>query len=137
MLARLATSTGKKAEDSEAALEKYLHTVLAVENTLTLDRLRQVWRYSHIRTLALIRLDVSRQVMHCVQTGEVSGLIGISVGNYFLCCSIKRKKTHFVSFHCARAARSQMACCYSHCSRNDFHSSSLLQIINTSIVSLS
>ncbi|XP_017311279.2 kinesin-like protein KIF13B [Ictalurus punctatus] len=41
MLARLATSTGKKAEDSEAALEKYLHTVLAVENTLTLDRLRQ------------------------------------------------------------------------------------------------
>lgn len=41
MLARLATSAGKKAEDSEAAIEKYLHTVLAVENTLTLDRLRQ------------------------------------------------------------------------------------------------
>ncbi|XP_060773908.1 kinesin-like protein KIF13B isoform X2 [Neoarius graeffei] len=41
MLARLATSTGKKAEDSEAAIEKYLHAVLAVENTLTLDRLRQ------------------------------------------------------------------------------------------------
>lgn len=92
MLARLATSTGKKAEDSEAALEKYLHTVLAVENTLTLDRLRQVWRYSHIRTLALIRLDVSRQVMHCVQTGEVSGLIGISVGNYFCVAPVKGKK---------------------------------------------
>ncbi|KAF7690436.1 kinesin-like protein KIF13B [Silurus meridionalis] len=41
MLARLATTAGKKAEDSEAAIEKYLHTVLAVENTLTLDRLRQ------------------------------------------------------------------------------------------------
>ncbi|KAM9435213.1 kinesin-like protein KIF13B isoform 2-T3 [Clarias gariepinus] len=41
MLAKLATSAGKKAEDSEAAIEKYLHTVLAVENTLTLDRLRQ------------------------------------------------------------------------------------------------
>ncbi|XP_060722287.1 kinesin-like protein KIF13B isoform X2 [Tachysurus vachellii] len=41
MLARLASSAGKKAEDSEAAIEKYLHTVLAVENTLMLDRLRQ------------------------------------------------------------------------------------------------
>ncbi|KAF5892196.1 kinesin-like protein KIF13B isoform X1, partial [Clarias magur] len=41
MLAKLATSAGKQAEDSEAAIEKYLHTVLAVENTLTLDRLRQ------------------------------------------------------------------------------------------------
>ncbi|KAG7316441.1 hypothetical protein KOW79_019982 [Hemibagrus wyckioides] len=41
MLARLASSTGKKAEDSEAAIEKYLHTVLAVENSLMLDRLRQ------------------------------------------------------------------------------------------------
>ncbi|KAI5090730.1 kinesin-like protein KIF13B isoform X1 [Silurus meridionalis] len=29
MLARLATTAGKKAEDSEAAIEKYLHTVLA------------------------------------------------------------------------------------------------------------
>ncbi|XP_036438074.1 kinesin-like protein KIF13B isoform X2 [Colossoma macropomum] len=41
MLARLAASTEKPAEDSEAAIEKYLHSVLAVENILTLDRLRQ------------------------------------------------------------------------------------------------
>lgn len=47
MLARLATSAGKKAEDSQAAIEKYLHAVLAVENTLTLDRLRQAWTCTH------------------------------------------------------------------------------------------
>uniref|UniRef100_A0A8D0D5Y4 Kinesin family member 13B n=1 Tax=Sander lucioperca TaxID=283035 RepID=A0A8D0D5Y4_SANLU len=43
MLARLAASTedGQSA-DSEAAIEKYLRSVLAVENILTLDRLRQV-----------------------------------------------------------------------------------------------
>lgn len=29
--------------DSEAYIEKYLRSVLAVENILTLDRLRQVW----------------------------------------------------------------------------------------------
>lgn len=53
MLARLATSAGKKAEDREAAIEKYLHTVLAVENTLTLDRLRQAWTHTHTFTLTL------------------------------------------------------------------------------------
>uniref|UniRef100_A0AAR2K0W2 Kinesin family member 13Bb n=1 Tax=Pygocentrus nattereri TaxID=42514 RepID=A0AAR2K0W2_PYGNA len=42
MLAKLAASAEKPAEDSEAAIEKYLHSVLAVENILTLDRLRQV-----------------------------------------------------------------------------------------------
>ncbi|XP_072543181.1 kinesin-like protein KIF13B isoform X1 [Salminus brasiliensis] len=41
MLARLATNAEKPAEDSEAAIEKYLHSILAVENILTLDRLRQ------------------------------------------------------------------------------------------------
>ncbi|XP_062857774.1 kinesin-like protein KIF13B isoform X2 [Trichomycterus rosablanca] len=41
MLARLAASAERRAEDSEAALEKYLRTVLAVENSLALDRLRQ------------------------------------------------------------------------------------------------
>uniref|UniRef100_A0AAR2LD76 Kinesin family member 13Bb n=1 Tax=Pygocentrus nattereri TaxID=42514 RepID=A0AAR2LD76_PYGNA len=41
MLAKLAASAEKPAEDSEAAIEKYLHSVLAVENILTLDRLRQ------------------------------------------------------------------------------------------------
>ncbi|KAI1897823.1 hypothetical protein AGOR_G00087230 [Albula goreensis] len=42
MLARLAASTDNpQSADSEAAIEKYLRSVLAVENILTLDRLRQ------------------------------------------------------------------------------------------------
>ncbi|XP_045916377.1 kinesin-like protein KIF13B isoform X3 [Micropterus dolomieu] len=42
MLARLAASTeNDQSADSEAAIEKYLRSVLAVENILTLDRLRQ------------------------------------------------------------------------------------------------
>uniref|UniRef100_A0A672SJQ3 Kinesin family member 13B n=1 Tax=Sinocyclocheilus grahami TaxID=75366 RepID=A0A672SJQ3_SINGR len=42
MLARVAASTeNPKSSDSEAAIEKYLRSVLAVENILTLDRLRQ------------------------------------------------------------------------------------------------
>ncbi|XP_063079873.1 kinesin-like protein KIF13B [Engraulis encrasicolus] len=45
MLVRLAASAAEGAEssegDSEAAIEKYLRSVLAVENILTLDRLRQ------------------------------------------------------------------------------------------------
>uniref|UniRef100_A0A672PB59 Kinesin-like protein KIF13B n=1 Tax=Sinocyclocheilus grahami TaxID=75366 RepID=A0A672PB59_SINGR len=42
MLARLAASTDNPGADSEAAIEKYLRSVLAVDNILTLDRLRQV-----------------------------------------------------------------------------------------------
>ncbi|MEQ2191392.1 hypothetical protein XENOCAPTIV_027786, partial [Xenoophorus captivus] len=43
MLARLAASAeDEQSADSEAAIEKYLRSVLAVENVLTLDRLRQV-----------------------------------------------------------------------------------------------
>lgn len=43
MLARLAASTDDdQSADSEAAIEKYLRSILAVENILTLDRLRQV-----------------------------------------------------------------------------------------------
>ena len=51
MLARLAASTedGQSA-DSEAAIEKYLRSILAVENILTLDRLRQVSTHAHIHT---------------------------------------------------------------------------------------
>lgn len=46
MLARLAASAeGDPSADSEAAIEKYLRSILAVENILTLDRLRQVWQY--------------------------------------------------------------------------------------------
>ncbi|XDV41205.1 hypothetical protein PO909_010109 [Leuciscus waleckii] len=41
MLARLATSTDNLGTASEAAIEKYLRSVLAVDNILTLDRLRQ------------------------------------------------------------------------------------------------
>uniref|UniRef100_A0A3B3SQ93 Kinesin family member 13B n=1 Tax=Paramormyrops kingsleyae TaxID=1676925 RepID=A0A3B3SQ93_9TELE len=42
MLARLAANTeNPKSADSEAAIEKYLRSVLAVENILTLDRMRQ------------------------------------------------------------------------------------------------
>ncbi|KAM8831655.1 kinesin-like protein KIF13B isoform 2-T2 [Spinachia spinachia] len=42
MLARLAASTeDEQSAASEAAIEKYLRSVLAVENVLTLDRLRQ------------------------------------------------------------------------------------------------
>ncbi|KAI2654232.1 Kinesin-like protein KIF13B [Labeo rohita] len=42
MLARVATSAeNPKSSDNEAAIEKYLRSVLAVENILTLDRLRQ------------------------------------------------------------------------------------------------
>ncbi|XP_043074792.1 kinesin-like protein KIF13B isoform X2 [Puntigrus tetrazona] len=41
MLARLAASTDNPGADSEAAIEKYLRSVLAVDNILTLDRLRQ------------------------------------------------------------------------------------------------
>lgn len=46
MLARLATSTDNLGTASEAAIEKYLRSVLAVDNILTLDRLRQVWHVS-------------------------------------------------------------------------------------------
>lgn len=40
MLARLAANS--QSADDEAAIEKYLRSVLSLENILTLDRLRQV-----------------------------------------------------------------------------------------------
>uniref|UniRef100_I3IYG5 Kinesin family member 13B n=1 Tax=Oreochromis niloticus TaxID=8128 RepID=I3IYG5_ORENI len=49
MLARLAASAeDEQSAASEAAIEKYLRSVLAVENILTLDRLRQVWKCDHV-----------------------------------------------------------------------------------------
>lgn len=43
MLARLAASAHKgQSADNEAAIEKYLRSVMSLENILTLDRLRQV-----------------------------------------------------------------------------------------------
>ena len=57
MLARLAASTeDDQSADSEAAIEKYLRSVLAVENILTLDRLRQV------------RKDVLRRLRQHIKT---------------------------------------------------------------------
>lgn len=54
MLARLAASTDDdQSADSEAAIEKYLRSVLAVENILTLDRLRQVNTVFSVHTLSL------------------------------------------------------------------------------------
>uniref|UniRef100_A0A667ZJV0 Kinesin family member 13B n=1 Tax=Myripristis murdjan TaxID=586833 RepID=A0A667ZJV0_9TELE len=50
MLARLAASAeNDQSADSEAAIEKYLRSVLAVENILTLDRLRQVRKHRHTK----------------------------------------------------------------------------------------
>lgn len=46
-LARMAANVENTASaDSEAYIEKYLRSVLAVENLLTLDRLRQVSQHS-------------------------------------------------------------------------------------------
>ena len=51
MLARQAASAeNPKSADSQVAIEKYLRSVLAVENILTLDRLRQVWTHTHTHT---------------------------------------------------------------------------------------
>lgn len=45
MLARLAAGAhNSQSGDDEAAIEKYLRSVLSLENILTLDRLRQVDR---------------------------------------------------------------------------------------------
>lgn len=43
MLARLAANAhNSQSGDDEAAIEKYLRSVMSLENILTLDRLRQV-----------------------------------------------------------------------------------------------
>ena len=49
MLARLdASAEDDQSADSKEAIEKYLRSVLAVENLLTLDRLRQVSEYNSL-----------------------------------------------------------------------------------------
>lgn len=63
MLARLAARTDDdQSADSEAAIEKYLRSVLAVENILTLDRLRQVRKCSAMNTwgVNLVCVDLIR-----------------------------------------------------------------------------
>lgn len=60
MLARLAASTeNDQSADSEAAIEKYLRSVLAVENILTLDRLRQVGKYGALTHVNLVCVAVT------------------------------------------------------------------------------
>uniref|UniRef100_A0A8C3ALK5 Kinesin family member 13B n=1 Tax=Cyclopterus lumpus TaxID=8103 RepID=A0A8C3ALK5_CYCLU len=61
MLARLAASTeDDQSADSEAAIEKYLRSVLAVENILTLDRLRQVRERSKASRRCLSSPNINR-----------------------------------------------------------------------------
>ena len=58
MLARMATSAeNPKSSDNEAAIEKYLRSVLAVENILTLDRVRQVRTNSHCDSFRVVYLS--------------------------------------------------------------------------------
>ncbi|XP_061127923.1 kinesin-like protein KIF13B, partial [Syngnathus typhle] len=73
MLARLAASADDdQSGDSEAAIEKYLRSVLAVENILTLDRLRQEVT---VREQLALRGKVPRR---CLSSPNVNRL---SVGN--------------------------------------------------------
>ncbi|XP_039455173.1 kinesin-like protein KIF13B isoform X4 [Oreochromis aureus] len=61
MLARLAASAeDEQSADSEAAIEKYLRSVLAVENILTLDRLRQSLPRIVVQS-ASVEEDMSKQ----------------------------------------------------------------------------
>lgn len=63
MLARLAASAeDDQSADSEAAIEKYLRSVLAVENILTLDRLRQVRK--HLRSFCTLDLLADADNLH-------------------------------------------------------------------------
>lgn len=58
MLARLAAGApNSQSGDDEAAIEKYLRSVLSLENILTLDRLRQVERDSQVE-----RSDIDDQL---------------------------------------------------------------------------
>lgn len=61
--------------DSEAYIEKYLRSVLAVENILTLDRLRQVWLRaaagSALRTVGAVQTS-SRVHTNCQTTPKTT-----------------------------------------------------------------
>uniref|UniRef100_A0A6Q2YPS2 Kinesin family member 13Bb n=1 Tax=Esox lucius TaxID=8010 RepID=A0A6Q2YPS2_ESOLU len=73
MLARLAASVDVQdsdSADSEAAIEKYLRSVLAVENVLTLDRLRQVSAHTHTHTHTHTYTNVYIYST-CVPIGEI------------------------------------------------------------------
>ncbi|KAI3364074.1 hypothetical protein L3Q82_010899, partial [Scortum barcoo] len=77
MLARLAASTeDDKSADSEAAIEKYLRSVLAVENILTLDRLRQEVA---VREQLAVRGKASRR---CLSSPSINRLSASSLDLY-------------------------------------------------------
>ncbi|XP_052390788.1 kinesin-like protein KIF13B isoform X4 [Carassius gibelio] len=70
MLARLAASTENPGAESEAAIEKYLRSVLAVDNILTLDRLRQeVSVREHLK-------DKGKLPKRCLSSSSVHRLSG-------------------------------------------------------------
>ncbi|XP_036942689.1 kinesin-like protein KIF13B isoform X5 [Acanthopagrus latus] len=77
MLARLAASTeDDQSADSEAAIEKYLRSVLAVENILTLDRLRQEVA---VREQLAVRGKASRR---CLSSPNINRLSASSLELY-------------------------------------------------------
>ncbi|XP_047429143.1 kinesin-like protein KIF13B isoform X2 [Mugil cephalus] len=77
MLARLAASAeDDPSADSEAAIEKYLRSILAVENILTLDRLRQEVT---VREQLAVRGKAARR---CLSSPSVSRLSASSLDLY-------------------------------------------------------
>ncbi|KAM4528797.1 kinesin-like protein KIF13B isoform 2-T2 [Fundulus diaphanus] len=77
MLARLAASAeDEQSADSEAAIEKYLRSVLAVENILTLDRLRQEVA---VREQLAVRGNAARR---CLSSPNVNRLSASSLDLY-------------------------------------------------------
>ncbi|XP_067428189.1 kinesin-like protein KIF13B isoform X2 [Thunnus thynnus] len=77
MLARLAASTEEdQSADNEAAIEKYLRSVLAVENILTLDRLRQEVA---VREQLAVRGKASRR---CLSSPNINRLSSSSLDLY-------------------------------------------------------
>ncbi|KPP70628.1 kinesin-like protein KIF13B-like [Scleropages formosus] len=64
MLATLAANTDNpESADSEAAIEKYLRSVLAVENILTLDRMRQ-GRWESQQDISVVSPQLNRSIPH-------------------------------------------------------------------------
>ncbi|XP_008287785.1 kinesin-like protein KIF13B [Stegastes partitus] len=71
MLARLAASAeDDQSADSEAAIEKYLRSILAVENVLTLDRLRQEVA---VREQLAVRGKAARRCLSSPDFNRLSG----------------------------------------------------------------
>ncbi|XP_041832708.1 kinesin-like protein KIF13B isoform X2 [Melanotaenia boesemani] len=70
MLARLAASAEGQSAGSEEAIEKYLRSVLAVENILTLDRLRQEVA---VREQLAVKGKAVRRCMSSPNINQISG----------------------------------------------------------------